>query len=142
MKTEMHTSEPLVLEPSSFEVEITIEKLSKIPAELFQAGENIICSEIHKLNNFIWDKEGLPQQWKGSIILHIYEKGDKMTIVIIEEYQFYQLRTKFLSSFLASRLTPYVDEITGERQYGFRCNRSTTDQIFCIRQITVERMEV
>jgi hypothetical protein len=33
------------------------------------------------------------------------------------------------------RLSPYIDEIIRDHQCGFRCNRSTTDQIFCIRQI-------
>jgi hypothetical protein len=32
-------------------------------------------------------------------------------------------------------LVPYIDEIIGDHQCGFRRNRSTTDQIFCIRQI-------
>jgi hypothetical protein len=34
-----------------------------------------------------------------------------------------------------SRLRPYIDEIIGDYHYMFRRNRSTTDQIFCIRQI-------
>jgi hypothetical protein len=29
----------------------------------------------------------------------------------------------------------YIDEVIGDHQRGFRCNRSTTDQILCIRQI-------
>jgi hypothetical protein len=44
----------------------------------------------------------------------------------------------FISSQLASffsRLSPYIDEIIGDHQCGFRRNRSATDQIFCIRQI-------
>jgi hypothetical protein len=32
-------------------------------------------------------------------------------------------------------LTPYVNEVTGDHQCGFRRNRSTTDHIFYIRQI-------
>jgi hypothetical protein len=48
---------------------------------------------------------------------------------------------KILSSILLSRLSSYVDEITGDHQYGFRCNRSTTDQIFCIRQILEKKWE-
>jgi hypothetical protein len=40
-----------------------------------------------------------------------------------------------LSNILLSRLSPYIDEIIGDHQCGFRRNRSTTDQIFCIRQI-------
>jgi hypothetical protein len=38
-------------------------------------------------------------------------------------------------------LTPYVDEIIGDHQCGFRRNRSTTDQIFCIRQILEKKWE-
>jgi hypothetical protein len=36
---------------------------------------------------------------------------------------------------LLSRLTPHAEEITGDHESGFRCNRSTTDHIFSIRQI-------
>jgi hypothetical protein len=47
-QTEVHTAEPLIPEPNSFEVEITIEKqkryklpgIDQIPAELIQAGGN------------------------------------------------------------------------------------------------------
>jgi hypothetical protein len=28
--------------------------------------------------NFVWNREELPDQWKGSIILPFYEKGDKI----------------------------------------------------------------
>ena len=42
---------------------------------------------------------------------------------------------KILSNTLLSRLTPYAEEITGDHQCGFRSNKSTTDHIFCFRQI-------
>jgi hypothetical protein len=42
---------------------------------------------------------------------------------------------KILSNILHSRLSQYVDEIIGHHQCGFQRNRSTTDHIFCIRQI-------
>jgi len=56
-QTEIHTAEPLVPEPSAFEVEMVIEKLKgrqspgtdKIAAELIKAGGRIICFQIHKL---------------------------------------------------------------------------------------------
>ena len=38
---------------------------------------------------------------------------------------------KILSNVILGRLTPYVDEIIGDHQCGFRRNRSTIDQIFC-----------
>ena len=48
-----------------------------LPAELIKAGGSTICSEIHKLIISIWDKEELPEEWKDSIIVPIYKKGDK-----------------------------------------------------------------
>jgi hypothetical protein len=48
---------------------------------------------------------------------------------------------RILSNILLSRLTPYAEEIIGERQCGFRRNRSTTDHIFCIRQILEKKWE-
>ena len=41
---------------------------------------------------------------------------------------------------MLSRLTPYADEIMGDHQCKFWCNTST-DQIFCIRQIPVEKWQ-
>jgi hypothetical protein len=41
-------------------------------------------TDIHKLINSIWNEEKLPEGWKESIIIPMYEKGDKA-----------ELRTKF-----------------------------------------------
>jgi hypothetical protein len=65
---EIHTAEPLVPEPSPFEVEIAIAKskmykspgIDQIPAELIQAGDKTLHSDIHNLINSIWNKEELP----------------------------------------------------------------------------------
>jgi len=48
-----------------------------------------------------------------------------------------------LSNILLSRLTPYAEEIIGDHQCGFRSNRSrsTTDHLFCIRQILEKKWE-
>ena len=48
---------------------------------------------------------------------------------------------KIISHILLSRLTPYAEEIIGDHQCGFRRNRSTTDRIFCIRQILEKKWE-
>jgi hypothetical protein len=39
----------------------------QIPAELIQAGGEILLSAIHKLINSVWNKEELPDQWKVSM---------------------------------------------------------------------------
>ena len=84
-QTEVHTTEPLVPEPSAFEVDLAIEKLKchkspgidQIPAELIKAGGRTICYKIPTLIISIRNKEELPEEWKESIILPIYKKGDK-----------------------------------------------------------------
>jgi hypothetical protein len=49
---------------------------NQIPAELIQAGGELLQSEIHKLINSICNKKELCDQWK-SILVPIYKKGDK-----------------------------------------------------------------
>jgi hypothetical protein len=71
-QTEIHTAEPLVPEPSAFEVEMAIEKIKghkspgtdQIPAELIKAGCRTIRSEIHKRINCILNGEELPEECK------------------------------------------------------------------------------
>jgi hypothetical protein len=82
-KIEVHTAKPLVPGPCRLEVEIFIADLKKykspgsdhIPAELIQAGSEILLSTIHKLFNSVWNKEELPDQWKESIIVPIHKLG-------------------------------------------------------------------
>jgi hypothetical protein len=89
---EIHAAEPLVPDPSSFEVEIATEKLKmykstgsdEFPAELIQAGSEILRSKIHKLINSIWNKEELPDQWKQSIIIPVHKKGDVTDCSIVK----------------------------------------------------------
>jgi hypothetical protein len=100
---EVHVAEPLVPGPSRLEVEIAIAKLKKykspgsdqIPAELIQAGGEILLSAIHELINSVWIKEELPDQWKESIIEIFTKRVTKLTVIIIVGYNCYQLHTKF-----------------------------------------------
>ena len=42
---------------------------------------------------------------------------------------------------LLSRSIPYAEEVIGDHKCGFRRNRSTTDHIFCIRQMLEKKWE-
>jgi hypothetical protein len=69
---EIYTAEPLVSNPSPFEVDIATAKLKRYKSpgsDQIPAGGEILRSKIHKLINFIWNKEKLPHQWKESIIV-------------------------------------------------------------------------
>jgi hypothetical protein len=57
--------------------------------ELIQEGVGI-----HKLIKYIWKKEELLDQWKGTIILPIHKNGDELNVISIVGYHYYQLYTK------------------------------------------------
>jgi len=38
----------------------------------------LISSKIRELNYSIWNKEELPDEWKGSMVVSIYKEGDEM----------------------------------------------------------------
>jgi hypothetical protein len=113
----------------------------QIPAELIKAGGETLYSEIRRLVCSIWNKEELPQQWKESVIVPIHRKGNKIDCNNYRGISLLSTAYNILSNILLARLTPYVSEVIGDHQCGFRRNRSTMDQIFSIRQILEKKWE-
>jgi hypothetical protein len=101
MQTEIlvHTAIPLEPSPSAFEIEAKKPKsqgIDQIPAELIKTECKTIRPEIHELNNSVWSKEEFPEERKKSIIVPIYRKGAKQTVVIIEAFHFANCIQKFI----------------------------------------------
>jgi hypothetical protein len=69
----------------------------------------------------------LPDQWKESIIVPIHKKGDKTDCNNYRGISLLSTAYKILSNILLPRLGPYIDEIIGDHQCGFRRDRRTTD---------------
>ena len=98
-----NTTEPLVLGPGAFEVDLFIEKLKnhnspgidQIPGELIKEGGRTIRYQIHKLIVSIWNKAELPEEWKESIIVPIHKKGDKTDSNNYRSISLLPLRTKY-----------------------------------------------
>ena len=84
----------------------------------------------------------MPEKWKESIIVPIYKKGDKTDCNNYTGISLLPTTYKILSNILLSSLIPYMEEVIGDHQCGFRCNRSTTDHIFCVRQILEKKWEL
>jgi hypothetical protein len=124
---EIHTAEPLVSGPNHLEVEISIAKLKKykspgsyqIQAELYQAGGETLMSLIHKHINSIWNKEEMPDHWKEPIIVPVHKTGDKIDCDNYHGISLLSTSYKILSNNLLSLLSPYIDEVIGDLQYGF-----------------------
>jgi len=111
------TAEPLVLEPSAFEVELAIEKLR---SHMYFVG-------------FITVKTQQSLVIPGCKI--VYNKWDKTDCNNYRGISLLPTTYKIFSNILPSRLIPYAEEVIGDHQCGFRRNRLTTDHIFCTCQI-------
>jgi hypothetical protein len=66
---------------SAFEVELAMDKLKshkspgteQIPVELIKVGGKTFGCEIYKFIFSYWNKKELPEEWKESIIVPIYQ---------------------------------------------------------------------
>jgi hypothetical protein len=70
-----------------------------------------MCSEIHKPVHSVWNKQASPEQWKESIVVPVYKKGDKTDCSYCRGISLLSTTYKTLSNILLSRLTPYAEEI-------------------------------
>ena len=71
----------------------------------------------------------------------MYKKGSKMDSRNYRGVLLLPTTYKILSNILLSRLMLYAQEIIGDHQCGFQSNSSTTDHIFCKRQILEKNWE-
>jgi hypothetical protein len=83
----------------------------------------------------------MSDQWKESIIVPIHKIGDKTDFNNYRGMSLLSTSYNILSNILLSWLSPYIEEIIGDHQCEFQRNRSTTDQIVCIRQIQGKKWE-
>jgi hypothetical protein len=92
----------------------------QVPSEPIQAGGGILQSAIHKLINFVWNKEELPDQWKESIIVPIHKKGDKPDCNNYHEISLLSTAYRILSNIVLSRdrLCGLVVRVLGYRSGG------------------------
>lgn len=116
--------------------------LDNLPAEMFRTGcEELVC-KLHQLIVRVWMEERLPDEWMIGVICPIHKKGCKMTCSNYRGISLLPTAYKVLSKILSSRLEPFAEAFLSEYQAGFRRQRSTSDQLFSIRQIVQKSYEM
>ena len=129
--------------PTVREVKDAIRKLKNnktagkdgIGAELIKMGPEKLATCLHQLIVKVWDTEQLPEEWKEGVICPIYKKGDKLECENYRAITILNAAYKVLSQIIYCRLRERAKDFVGTYQAGFVEGRSTTDQIFMLRQI-------
>jgi hypothetical protein len=83
----------------------------QILVDLVQAGGETLWYEIHKLINLNLNQEELPHQWKVSVVMPTYKKGDKTNYSSYRGISVLSTSNKMLSTILLSRLNRYVIKV-------------------------------
>ena len=116
--------------------------LDNLPAELFKTGCEELTTILHQLIVQVWTEEKLPDEWMVGVICPIHKKGCKMTCTNYRGISLLPSVYKVLSKILSSRLEPHTEAFLSDYQAGFRRQRSTSDQLFSIRQIVQKSYEM
>jgi hypothetical protein len=135
--------EPAERVPTVAEMEAAIRKLKNnkapgmdlIQAEMIRNAGTEYFKHLHHLIVKTWLTETIPEEWNLSIIFPIHKKGDVTICTNYRGISFLCITYKKISNILFQRLSPYVENIIGDYQCGFRQGISTSEQIFNIRQI-------
>ena len=112
-----------------------------IPVELFQILTDDAVKVLHSICQQIWKTQQWPQDWKRSVFIPIFNKGNAKkcsnycTIVLISHV------SKVMVKILQARLQQYMNCELPDVQAGFRKGRGTRDQIANIHWI-IEKTRV
>ena len=125
------------------EVEIAVSSLKKgksagvdnIPTELVQAGGENMIDGLTEICNRVWRTGEWPTSWTQSLIITLPEKGNLRLCQKYRTITFISHSSKVTLKVILNRLKPQAEEIIAGEQAGFRAGRSTTEQIFNLRNL-------
>ena len=142
-RMEYATAEPEIEIPDEIDIEIAIgkQRSNRAPGEdtlnieLFKNGGEKLIKELHILIVNIWENERMPDEWYNGLICPIFKKGDRMECQNYRGITLLNTAYKVLSNIIQHRLNKFAENVLEEYQCGFREGRSTTEQIFVMRQL-------
>ena len=107
----------------------------EIILEFIEIGGHTLKQKIHQLIMKIWKQENIPCEWSEWILSPIYKKEDRKQCNNYRGIPLLNIAYKRFAILLYNRLSKITEPEIGNYQMGFRPNRSTTDNIFIVRQI-------
>jgi len=82
-----------------------------------------------------WDSGEAPLDWQTGLVVPIFKKGDKKECTNYRGITLLSLPGKLYAKVLEARVRMVVESRISDEQSGFRPGRSTTDQVFTLKQV-------
>ena len=110
-----------------------------ITNEMIKHGGEKLHKEIIKLIKQIFQESRIPDDWKTSIVIPIFKKGDKQNPNNYRPINLLNSMLKITTKIIQNKLTEMIPLC--EEQQGYRLGRSCIDAIFVVRQIVEKSLE-
>jgi hypothetical protein len=94
-----------------------------------------LLDALHAVIQQAWTSETLPKSWTKGILCPEYKKGDKLDCNNYRGICLLNVTYKVFAKILYDRLLPHANAAVQHYQAGFQSGKSTTDQLFALRQI-------
>jgi hypothetical protein len=95
-----------------------------------------LVDALEEVTQLALTSETLPESWITGVLCSVNKTGDKLDCT---NYLYYiclmNVAYKVFAKVLYDRLLPYADAVVQHYQAGFQSGKSTTDQLFALRQI-------
>jgi hypothetical protein len=107
----------------------------EIERELLKNGGPNLVDALHAVIQQAWTSETLPKSWTEGVLCPVYKKGDKLDCKNYRGICLLNVTYKVFAKILYDRLLPHVNAAVQHYQAGFQSGKSTTYQLFALRQI-------
>lgn len=115
--------------------------VDEIRPEMLKAlgGEGIAW--LTRVFQVAWDCGTVPDEWQTAVIVPIFKKGSRADCNNYRGISLLSLPGKVYAKVLESRIRGVIEPQISDEQCGFRGGRSTSDQVFILRQICEKAWE-
>ena len=96
---------------------------------------------LHRILNFVWEKEEIPDDWKRGLLVKLTKKGDLSRRGNWRGIMLLSIPSKVLTRIILNRMKVAVDKALRDEQAGFRKDRSCIDEIATLRIIVEQSIE-
>ena len=100
------------------------------------AGEGIL--RLTRVCQVAWKYGQTPRDWQISVIIPLFKKGDRKQCTKYKGISLLSLHGKVYAKYLERKCREIVESKLEDGHWNFRPGRSTTDQIFTLKQIFVK----